>query len=59
MALNVTIDTNIILDALLNREPWNESAQKIIMAAASKKIAASISASTVTDIYFIINNIRA
>ena len=55
MALNVTIDTNIILDALLKREPWHEAAEQIILLSASKKINASISASTVTDIYYIIS----
>ena len=55
MALNVTIDTNIILDALLKREPWHTAAEKIILLSASKKITASITASTVTDIYYIIS----
>jgi predicted nucleic acid-binding protein len=55
MALNLTIDTNIILDALLKREPWREAAEKIILLAAGKKISASITANTVTDIYYIVN----
>ncbi len=55
MVLNLTIDTNIILDALLKREPWHEAAEKIILLAADKKIAASITANTVTDIYYIVN----
>jgi len=55
MALNLTIDTNIILDALLKREPWSEAAEKIILLAADKKISASITANTVTDVYYIVN----
>lgn len=55
MVLNLTIDTNIILDALLKREPWCEAAEKVILLAASKKVSASITANTVTDIYYIVS----
>jgi predicted nucleic acid-binding protein len=53
MALNITIDTNVIIDALQKREPWRESAENIILLAASKKISAGVSASTITNIYYI------
>jgi len=55
MALNLTVDTNIIIDALQKREPWREAAEQIILLAAAGKITAAISASTVTDIYYIVS----
>ena len=53
--MKLLIDTNIILDACLNREPWNETAEKIILACAEDKVTGCITASSVTDIYYIIN----
>jgi predicted nucleic acid-binding protein len=50
--MNVLIDTNIILDAGLNRIPFNASAQKILLLVADEKVNASITASSVTDIYY-------
>ena len=49
------IDTNIVLDSIGNREPYVEAAQKIFIFAANKKIDASLTASTVSDIYYIAN----
>ena len=53
--MKILIDTNIILDAYLSREPWYEVAEKIILACAEDKIAGYISASSVTDIYYFLN----
>jgi predicted nucleic acid-binding protein len=50
--MNVLIDTNVILDAGLNRIPFNASAQKILLLVADEKVNASITASSVTDIYY-------
>ena len=50
--MNVLIDTNVILDAGLNRIPFNASAQKILLLVAEEKVNASITASSVTDIYY-------
>ena len=50
--MNVLIDTNVILDAGLNRIPFNASAQKILLLVADEKVNASITASSVADIYY-------
>ena len=50
--MNVLIDTNVILDAGLNRIPFNVSAEKILLLVADEKVNASITASSVTDIYY-------
>lgn len=48
------VDTNIIIDALASRKPFSEDAEKIFLLAAKEKIEAYISASVVTDIYYIL-----
>jgi predicted nucleic acid-binding protein len=48
------IDTNVVLDALIKREPWHTDAEKIILLAAIGEISACVSASCVTDIYYIL-----
>ncbi|MHB8125796.1 MAG: type II toxin-antitoxin system VapC family toxin [Desulfitobacteriaceae bacterium] len=50
--MNVMIDTNVILDAGLNRRPFNAFAEKILLLVADEKVNASITASSVTDIYY-------
>ncbi|MHB8077611.1 type II toxin-antitoxin system VapC family toxin [Desulfosporosinus fructosivorans] len=50
--MNVLIDTNVILDAGLNCIPFNVSAEKILLLVADEKVNASITASSVTDIYY-------
>ena len=52
--MKLLIDTNIILDALMAREPWAKSAQAIMLAAAGEKIEGCITASSFTDIYYIL-----
>ena len=51
--MKVLIDTNIILDFILKREPYYRSAAKINILSEKRYITAFISASAVTDIYYI------
>lgn len=53
--MNVLIDTNVILDAMLSRSPFKEAAEKLFLLAAEDKIEACITASSVTDIYYLLN----
>ena len=53
--MRVLIDSNVILDALMTREPWAEQAEGILLASAEEKLAGYITASMVTDIYYIIH----
>lgn len=48
------IDTNVIIDAMTSREPWNESAEKIFLMSANNIIEMYITASVATDIYYLI-----
>jgi len=51
--MNVLIDTNVILDALMARAPWNKNAKEIILLSAAGDITACITASSITDIYYL------
>jgi predicted nucleic acid-binding protein len=51
--MNVLIDTNIVIDALASRAPFDKAAQEIILLAVAKRITAAITASTATDIYYL------
>lgn len=50
--MRVAFDTNIILDALANREN-SEVAQKLVTLAAEEKLIGILSANSITDIYYI------
>ena len=52
--MKILIDTNIILDVLMEREPWAESAQAVLLAVAEEKAEGCITASTLTDIHYIL-----
>lgn len=51
--MRVLIDTNVIVDALTSREPWNKSAEQIFLMAANNGASMYISASMATDIYYL------
>lgn len=52
--MKILIDTNIVIDALTSRTPWNESAEKIFLMAANNIVDMYITASAATDIYYLI-----
>lgn len=52
--MRILADTNVIIDALTSREPWNKSAEKIFLMAANQTIEMYITASSATDIYYLI-----
>lgn len=52
--MRVLVDTNIVLDYLLEREPYGESAKKIVVACKQKKVIGCIAAHTVSNMFFIL-----
>ena len=48
------IDTNIILDVFLDQEPFSTASKKILSLCEAKKIQGFISASSATDIFYIV-----
>ena len=51
--MTVLIDTNVVLDLLLNRQPYYESATIIFSLTKRKLIKSYVSASSITDIFYI------
>jgi predicted nucleic acid-binding protein len=51
--MNVLLDTNVVLDLLLVREPWRIEAEAVAGAAADGRIVAHVGASSITDIFYI------
>lgn len=52
--MKLLIDTNVILDALMDRKPWVRNAEAILLACADEKTSGCITASTFTDIYYML-----
>lgn len=53
--MEILIDTNVILDALLKRSPFDVDAYSLLKMADEKKINAHIAAFAITDIYYFIS----
>ncbi|MGD2085099.1 MAG: PIN domain-containing protein [Candidatus Aminicenantes bacterium] len=53
MAFKVFVDTNVILDIFLKREPFFDNSQKLVLEIPEKNVIPLISSSSVTDIYYI------
>ena len=53
--MKLLIDTNIILDVLLKREPFYNEGAKVLNLAKEDNINLYVSASAITDIYYIAN----
>jgi predicted nucleic acid-binding protein len=51
--MNVLIDTNIVLDVMLERDPWLAESQAVWQACDDERITGYLLASTFTDIYYI------
>ncbi len=56
--MKVLFDTNIILDYAFERSKFIQDAHKLIQLAYNKEIVAFISASSVTDIYYIVQKYK-
>ncbi len=52
------IDTNVIVDVALERQPFYAESQKILSLAYQQQITGYISASTVSDLYYIIRKVK-
>ena len=52
--MKILIDTNVILDSLASREPYDKSADDIFDLIAKNRVEGYLSTSSVTDIYYIL-----
>lgn len=55
--MNVLIDTNIVLDVLLKREPWLADSKQVWQACDDARMTGYLVASTLTDIFYIARKI--
>jgi predicted nucleic acid-binding protein len=51
--IHALLDTNVVLGALLDRTPWNIQANAIWQAQLDKQFVAYVTATTLTDIFYI------
>ncbi|MBC5797446.1 MAG: type II toxin-antitoxin system VapC family toxin [Sphaerospermopsis kisseleviana] len=56
--MKILLDTNIIIDNALEREPFWNTSEQVLSLIEQGKIAGSISASTFSDLYYIIRKAR-
>ena len=52
--MKIMCDTNIILDVLLEREPFVEDSYQILSLCEQRKLEGFVSASSITDIYYLV-----
>ena len=52
--MKILLDTNVIIDALTSREPWNKSAENIFLMGANHVVDLYITAASATDIYYLL-----
>ncbi len=53
--LRVLIDTNILVDAALQRQPFNRDARLIWIANEQKAIAGYVTTACLTDLFYLVN----
>ncbi|NES05446.1 MAG: PIN domain-containing protein [Okeania sp. SIO2F4] len=56
--MKILLDTNIIVDAALEREPYVDASREILLLVEQGQIEGYISASTFSDIYYIVGKAR-
>ena len=54
MGLRILVDTNVLLDYLLCREPFEQAARNIVIACKRKQISGCIAAHSISNIFFIL-----
>lgn len=52
--MKIMCDTNVIIDVLLEREPFSENSCKVLSLCEEHRVDGFISASSVTDIYYLV-----
>ncbi len=51
--MKIMCDTNIILDVMLERQPFAEDSYKVLILCEEHRLESFVSASSVTDIYYL------
>lgn len=56
--MKVLLDTNIIVDDALERQPFREASEQVLLLVEQGQVEGYISASTVSDLYYVIRRAR-
>ena len=56
--MKLLLDTNVLLDIVLHREPHFEHSKELIIKIDGKQIKGFITATTITDIYYLVNKAK-
>lgn len=56
--MKILIDTNIILDIVLERQPFVEQAEKVLQICQQTNIKMFLTATTITDLYYIVRKAK-
>ncbi len=57
MGLRILIDTNVLLDYLLCRSPYEQAARKIIVACKQRQVSGCIAAHSISNMFFILRKV--
>jgi predicted nucleic acid-binding protein len=57
--MRILVDTNVVLDVLLKRDPWTVSASAMWKAIDDGQLVGYITASTITDIFYVARRLTA
>lgn len=53
--MKILLDTNVVMDLLLEREPFFEASREIFLLVEEKKVQGFLSASSITTIHYLLN----
>jgi predicted nucleic acid-binding protein len=56
--MKILVDTNVIMDALQERAPFDEAAKKILIMAQRNELTCALTASAITDIFYLFSKAR-
>ena len=54
MGLRILVDTNVLLDYLLCREPFDQAAREIVIACKQNKVSGCIAAHSISNMFFVL-----
>lgn len=57
MGLRILVDTNVLLDYLLCRSPYDQAAKEIVVASKQRRVSGCIAAHSVSNIFFILRKV--
>ena len=54
MGLRIWVDTNVLLDYLLCRSPYDRAAEQIVVACKQRRVSGCIAAHSISNMFFIL-----